>query len=116
MPGFGDLLSQEAAWAIRTYIEARPDDGALDDFAEDLKGFRDRLKDMVDGSATVADNAAELDAMRATLSDIARGIETGSGAPLADSVASRAVAALDGSAESIKNAAEVLTIGLSAAQ
>ena len=24
MPAFGDLLGQEAAWAIRTYIESRP--------------------------------------------------------------------------------------------
>ena len=29
MPAFGELLGQEAAWAIRTYIETRPDDGAL---------------------------------------------------------------------------------------
>ena len=39
-----------------------------------------------------------------------------SGAAIADSPASRAVAALDGSANAAKNAAEILTIGLSAAQ
>jgi cytochrome c-550 PedF len=26
MPAFGELLGQDAAWAIRTYIETRPDD------------------------------------------------------------------------------------------
>ena len=26
MPAFGDLLGQEAAWAIRTYIDAQPED------------------------------------------------------------------------------------------
>jgi cytochrome c-550 PedF len=116
MPAFGELLSQEAAWAIRTYIEARPDDGALDEFADQLKTYRDRLVELSDAQAAVGDHADELADMKAKLAEIASGVETGSGAPLADSVASRAVAALDGSDTSIKNAADVLVIGLSAAQ
>jgi len=43
MPAFGELLGQDAAWAIRTYVETRPDDGALDDFSDDLKAIRDDL-------------------------------------------------------------------------
>lgn len=119
MPAFGDLLGQEAAWAIRTYIETRPDEGAIDEFADQLKTIRDDLKskaDMVAGGKSVSDFADETDALRAQMSEIAGQLETGSGAPLADSPASRAAALLDGSEESLKNAAEVLTIGLSAAQ
>ena len=116
MPAFGELLGQEAAWAIKTYIEARPDDGALDDFADQLKGYRDRLHDLAEAGSTAAENADELEAMRGELETIAAGVATGSGAPLADSVASRAVAALDGSDGSIKHAAEIMTIGLSAAE
>jgi len=116
MPGFGPILSQESAWAIRTYIEARPADGALDGVADQLKTYRDRLRELADSGAEVGANSDELDTMREQMSDIASGVETASGAPLADSVVSRAVAALDGSAGSIKSAAEVLTIGLSAAE
>ena len=116
MPAFGDLLGQEAAWAIRTYIEARPDDGALDDYADELNGFRDRLNELAASGAAAAEHTDELDQMRGTLEEIAAGVETGSGAPLADSVASRTVAALDGSDGSIKTAAEIMTIGLSAAE
>ncbi len=116
MPGFGPILSQESAWAIRTYIEARPADGALDGVADQLKTYRDRLRELADSGAEVGANSDELDAMREQMADIAGGVETASGAPLADSVVSRAVAALDGSAGSIKSAAEVLTIGLSAAE
>ena len=36
MPAFGELLGQEAAWAIRTYIEARPDDVAMEEVAAEL--------------------------------------------------------------------------------
>ncbi len=119
MPAFGDLLGQEAAWAIRTYIETRPDEGAIDAFSDQLKTIRDDLNaiaDMVAGGKSVGDFADETEALKSQMAEIAGQLETGSGAPLADSPASRAVALLDGSDESLKNAAEVLTIGLSAAQ
>lgn len=119
MPAFGDLLGQEAAWAIRTYIETRPDDGVIDDYADELKSIRDALNAMAGqvagGSKSVADFAEETATMSARMAEIAASLETGSGAPLADSPASRAVARLDGSEESLKHAAEVLTVGLSAA-
>lgn len=110
MPAFGELLGQKAAWAIRTYIEARPDDGALDDHAARLKEIRDIL-----------DNAAKgdtdgIDAIQTELNDIAVTIETGSGAPIADSVAFRAAQLISGDTPDYKAAAEALTIGLSVAE
>ena len=43
MPAFGDVLGQKAAWAIRTYIETRPEDGALDAASDRLHEIRDVL-------------------------------------------------------------------------
>lgn len=111
MPAFGELLGQDAAWAIRTYIETRPDDQAMAEFADELAGLRDQLK----GYGTDA-AGADADALRARLIEIAAEIPTMSGAPVADSVAFRAANLIDGSAEAYAAAAETLTIGLSAAQ
>ncbi len=111
MPAFGDLLGQEAAWAIRTYIETRPDGDAMDEYAGELKTLRDEL------AALAGDTAgADPDALKARLSEIAGSIETLSGAPVADSVAFRAANIIDGTPASYKTAAETLTIGLSAAK
>lgn len=110
MPAFGDLLGQKAAWAIRTYIETRPDENALADASDELKGIRDELKAWSEDSA-----GADPDTVKSRLLEIAEGIETLSGAPIADSPASQAAALIDGSAHSYARAAEVLTIGLSAA-
>lgn len=107
MPAFGELLGQKAGWAIRTYIETRPDDDSIAEYSDELKGIRDTL-----ASGDVADP----DGVKARLAEIAGNIETLSGAPVADSAASRAVSALDGSDDGYKLAAEALTIGLSAAQ
>jgi cytochrome c-550 PedF len=106
MPAFGELLGQKAAWAIRTYIETRPEDGALEAHADRLGAIRDQLL------AGEGDEAA----LKAELMEIAAGIVTASGAPKADSAALRAALALDGSAAAKKHAAEMLTIGLSAAR
>lgn len=110
MPAFGELLGQEAAWAIRTYIEARPDEGALEDFAEELKAMRDQMEGYIADAS-----GADTEALKARLTEISAQIETASGAPVADSVAYRAAKLIDGSAEAFKSASEVLTIGLSAA-
>ncbi|QFT75609.1 MULTISPECIES: cytochrome c-550 PedF [unclassified Ruegeria] len=110
MPAFGDLLGQKAAWAIRTYIETRPDDGALDDHSDRLKEIRDELAAMAEGAD--GDTAA----LQSELNEIAGTIETGSGAPVADSVALRAAVLISGEAPDFAQAAEQLTIGLSAAQ
>lgn len=108
MPAFGELLGQKAAWAIRTYVETRPDDGALDDFTPRLKEIRDSLTDL-------AANGGDASGLQAELAGIAEKIETGSGAPVADSPAYRAANLMSGEPPNFKGAAEALTIGLSAA-
>ncbi len=111
MPAFGELLGQDAAWAIRTYIEARPDDQEMVAYVDELTTLRDQL------AAYGADaSGADADAIKARLSEIAAEIPTMSGAPVADSVAFRAERLIDGSPEAYAEAAEVLTIGLSAAK
>ncbi len=107
MPAFGELLGQKAAWAIRTYVETRPDDGAMDDYSERLKAIRDELASK--------GKDADLPALEKELREIAGKIETGSGAPVADSVAFRAANLITGENADPVHAAEQLTIGLSAA-
>lgn len=104
MPAFGDILGQKAAWAIRTYVETRPEDGALDDHAARLQEIRDSL----------AAGEADVGAITAELDDIATTVATASGAPVADSVVSRAAASLAATPDDQKAAAEMLTVGLSA--
>ena len=110
MPAFGDLLGQDAAWAIRTYIETRPDGDAMADVSDELKAIRDQLLVYVDDAS-----GADPDALVARLTEMAAAIETMSGAPVADSVAFRASRIIDGTSAAYKSAAETLTIGLSAA-
>ncbi len=106
MPAFGELLGQKAAWAIRTYVETRPDDGALDEAAPRLKEIRDQL---------ALGEGVDVPAVRTELLGIAETVATGSGAPVADSVALRAAMLIGEDAASWSSAAETLTIGLSAA-
>lgn len=113
MPAFGELLGQKAAWAIRTYVESRPDEDALTPFNARLKEIRDQL---VQWTEAPADDSGAVDSIKQELSEIASQVETASGAPVADSVAFRAARLLDGTAESLKTAADTLTIGLSAAE
>lgn len=106
MPAFGELLGQKAAWAIRTYIETRPDDQAVTEHTPAMAAVKD---DLSSGNGDV-ENAI------AVLSDIAGQIETLSGAPLSDSVAYRAVNVLEADPTAIDQAVEILTVGLSAAK
>lgn len=107
MPAFGELLGQKAAWAIRSYIETRPDDAMVDENSEELKKIRDELATM--------DAGGDTEAMVARLKEIAGGIETLSGAEFADSIAYRAAQKLEADPTAHAEAAEILTIGLSAA-
>ena len=107
MPAFGELLGQKAAWAIRTYIETRPDDGALDEHSARLEEIRDELGGWQDG---------DTQPLIAELRKIAEQIETGSGAPVADSAAFRALTLIDRKNPNFAEAANQLTIGLSAAR
>lgn len=106
MPAFGEVLGQRAGWAIRTYIETRPEDGALDAASDRLHAIRDAL---------AAGEGVDPAALKKELADIAMTVKTASGAPVADSVASRAAAQITEDPASWKVAAETLTIGLSAA-
>lgn len=110
MPAFGDTLGQDAAWAIRTYLETRPDQDAMDAVSDELKGIRDTL-------ATYGNDAtgADPDALIARLNEIGGNIETLSGAPVADSIALRAAYQINGTPAAYIKASETLTIGLSAA-
>ncbi len=112
MPAFGELLGRKAAWAIRTYVETRPDEGALDDFTPRLKELRDLLAEWSNSGG----DGADPETVTVELAEIATKIETGSGAPTADSVAFRASRQIDGTPASYKAAAETLTVGLSAAE
>ncbi len=112
MPAFGELLGQKAAWAIRTYVETRPDEDSLAEHTDRLKEIRDLLSEWSKNDGAGADP----EKLTAELTEIAQKIETGSGAPTADSVAFRASKQIDGTVASFKAAAETLTVGLSAAQ
>lgn len=105
MPAFGEVLGQKAAWAIRSYIETRPEDGALDGAAERLGAIRDEL----------AAGDGDQEALKAELMEIAATVKTASGAPVSDSAARRAALLLNGTPEGAKHAADALTVGLSAA-
>ncbi len=105
MPAFGELLGQKAAWAIRTYIETRPDDAAIEERSDELKEIRDHL----------ASGEVDTEAVVARLTEIAAEIETLSGAPVADSIAARAAEKLTADPTGFHAAAEILTVGLSAA-
>ncbi|MDK1385695.1 Quinohemoprotein alcohol dehydrogenase ADH-IIG [Ensifer psoraleae] len=107
MPAFGDILGQKAAWAIRTYIETRPADGALDAHSDRLHEVRNEL-----ASTKVEDPKA----LKSELEKIAAEVETASGAPVADSVAYEAARVLGETPESWKKASEILTVGLSATE
>ena len=106
MPAFGDLLGQEAAWAIRSYVETRPDDAVVEEFADELKGIRDALAAM--------DAGADASAERERLAAIAADIPTLSGSPYSDSVAQQAAMRIEGG--DIAGAVEALSVGLSAAR
>lgn len=110
MPAFGELLGQKAAWAIRSYVETRPDDGALDPFSPRLVEIRDQLLAMADGAP------GDAVALAAELEEINAQVETGSGAPVADSAAVRAAHLIEQDEPDFKGAGEALTIGLSAAE
>jgi electron transport complex protein RnfC len=106
MPAYEELLGQKAAWAIRTYVETRPDDTAVTAVEDELAAIRDKL------DLGEVDNP---DQVAYRLMEIADGIETLSGAPVADSVARRAAMALESNPDDHGRAAEILTVGLSAA-
>lgn len=118
MPAFEDMMNQEAMWAIRTYIEARPDPDGIAEFMPRLRDIRDGLRDKQEaiaaGTASVEDFADEIAGLHVELAEIAEQVPTMSGAPKADSIARRAAAILErGGERFLREADETLTIGLS---
>ncbi len=118
MPAFGELLGQEAGWAIRTYVETRPDDGAIDDYISRLSEIRDDLLAKaaeVEGGADAQSFASDAEGYATELTEINSNIETGSGAPMAVSFALVTAWHLQEKPEDLKGAAELLEVGLPAA-
>ncbi len=118
MPAYEDLMNQQAMWAIRTYIEARPDPDGIAEFMPRLREIRDGLRDKQEaiaaGTASEEDFADEIAALHVELSEIAVQVPTLSGAPKADSIARRAAVILErGGDRFLRDADETLTIGLS---
>lgn len=58
MPGFEKILNQQAAWAIRTYVETRPADDAFKDHNDRLVEIRDTLK-VLAGAITAGGKMAD---------------------------------------------------------
>ena len=121
MPAYEDLMNQQAMWAIRTFIETRPDPDGIAEFMPRLRDIRDGLRDKQEaiaaGTATDADYADEIAALHAELMEIAVAVPTLSGAPKADSIARRAAVILErGGERFLRDADETLTIGLSVAR
>jgi cytochrome c-550 PedF len=117
MPGFEKILGQKAAWAIRTYVETRPADGAFKEHNTRLLAIRDTLKVLagaIESGSNAADYAELAKETQKELSTIGASAKTASKAPKAESAVSRAAIALDGSPKGYAKAAEMLTIGLSA--
>ncbi|AUH33474.1 cytochrome c-550 PedF [Paracoccus tegillarcae] len=109
MPAFGEVLGQEAGWAIRTYVETRPDGDQLGEVSSELGEIRDTLQAAADGGS--ADSAA----IASRLTEIGGQIETMSGAPVSDNIATHAGRVLAAKPEAYDQAAEILTVGLSVA-
>ncbi len=102
MPPFDDILSQEAVWAIRTYIETRPDDQAVAARADEIKDLRDRL-------VAVKDDLAAATAFADELERAGGSFETLSGAPRAITVLDQAAFLL--TQDSPNPSAAIETIG-----
>ena len=76
MPPFEGILNQQAIWAIRTYIETRPDDQEMAESRDQIAGLRDKLAELQDDPAAATAMADELAAA-------GQGYEALSGAPRA---------------------------------
>ncbi|WP_071798195.1 cytochrome c-550 PedF [Natronohydrobacter thiooxidans] len=121
MPAYEDLMNQQAMWAIRTYIETRPDPDGIAEHMPRLRDIRDGLRAKQEaiaaGSASAEDYAEEIAALHVELMEIALAVPTMSGAPKADSIARRAAVILErGGERALREADETLTIGLSVAR
>lgn len=104
MPPFNDILSQEAIWAIRTYVETRPDDQDLKDKQGDIQSYHQQLADAGDDAAA----AALAEPMAASGADL----EALSGAPKAITALDEAAWLLAQDPPARKDALDALTAAL----
>lgn len=74
MPPFKEILSQEAIWAIRTYIETRPDDQEFVDRQSELKELQAKV-------VALKSDASEAPAVADALFEMGASFEALSGAP-----------------------------------
>jgi cytochrome c-550 PedF len=101
MPEFGELLGQDAAWAIRTYIETRPDDQELAARQDELH----TLKAQVDG---LKDDASGAEAVAELLIDVGSSFEALSGAPKSVTALEEAALLLRSDPPRVKAASDAL--------
>lgn len=111
MPAFAEILGQKAGWAIKSYVESRPGEGAIDPFTKELAQIRDRLA-AIKGAITGDQAKQEASILKA----IADKITTASGFPIADSIALEAYYQLSSDKPNATEAANILTVGLSVAK
>lgn len=104
MPPFGDILSQEAIWAIRTYIETRPDDQELAEKQPDIQSYHAQLSNAADDAAVAA--------LAEALASSAAELETLSGAPKTITALDAAAFLLAQDPPQRKKALDVLTQAL----
>lgn len=102
MPPFEGILNQQAIWAIRTYVETRPDEVEMADQKDKLTELRDKL-------AAVAEDPAAAKALAADLEAAGQGFEALSGAPRAVTPFDEAAWQLSADKPHIKAAIETLT-------
>lgn len=103
MPPFEGILNQQAIWAIRTYIETRPDSDEVAGKKDDLKTLHGRVAAL--GKDAPADQATALATDLDTLGD---GFEALSGAPRSVNVLHQAAHVLRTHPDHAPAAAEII--------
>lgn len=103
MPPFGDILNQQAIWAIRTYIETRPDADAILAKGPDIKALQEKVVAL--GKDGAPDDA---NALATELEALGSDLEPLSGAPRVFSVLDQAAFILRTAPSHAPAAAELL--------
>ncbi|MEM0950353.1 MAG: cytochrome c-550 PedF [Pseudomonadota bacterium] len=105
MPPFEGILSQEAIWAIRLYIETRPDDQEILTRQDELRAARDAV-------AALDQTAPQPDEVIALLEAVGASFEAMSGAPRSVTVLDEAAFILRSDSSRVVPALDVIQGGL----
>lgn len=105
MPPFGDIMSQEAIWAVRLYVETRPDDQEMADNVDTVRALRDKL-------VAVQGDPAAAAALVPELEEAGSGFEALSGAPVSVTVMDQAAYYLSQPTPHVNAAVEALNSAL----